>query len=398
MMSKEDGKMEKIRVENLTKIFGKTPKKILTHLEMGMKREEIFKKTGHTVGVGDVSFTVNEGETFVIMGLSGSGKSTLIRCMNLLNKPTAGNIFVDGENIMEYDSKQLREFRRQKIAMVFQHFGLFSHKSVIENVEFGLEIRGMKKDERFKKSKEMIKTVGLEGWEDYRISNLSGGMKQRVGLARALANDPEIILMDEPFSALDPLIRRDMHNELLDIQSKLKKTIVFITHDVNEAFKLGDRVAVLKEGEVVQIGTPEEIIDKPANKYIKNFIQDIDRSRILKAENIMRKITVKFGKTTKPKLALNQLDEADYDFAFIIDRKTGYIEGIVDVDDLLIAVKEHKSVEEVMHTDFVTLNQDTYIKEVIEMALKTKYPLAVLDDENRCVGRIQRGSLLKALV
>ncbi len=390
--------MEKVKVENLTKIFGKTPKKILASLEMGMKREEIFKKTGHTVGIGDVSFSVYEGETFVIMGLSGSGKSTLIRCMNLLNKPTAGKIYIDGENILDYDNKQLREFRRQKIAMVFQHFGLFSHKSVIENVEFGLEIKGMKKEERFKKSKEMIKTVGLEGWEDFRISNLSGGMKQRVGLARALANDPEIILMDEPFSALDPLIRRDMHNELLDIQSKLKKTIIFITHDVNEAFKLGDRVAVLKEGEVVQIGTPEEIIDKPANKYIRNFIQDIDRSRILKAENIMRKISVKFGKTAKPKLALIQLDEADYDYAFVIDRKTGQIEGIVDVDDLMIAVKENKSVEEVMHTDFVTLHQDTYVKEVIEVALKTKYPLAVVDDDNRCVGRIQRGSLLNALV
>lgn len=390
--------MEKIRVENLTKIFGKTPKKILAMLDMGMKREEIFKKTAHTVGIGNVSFSVEEGETFVIMGLSGSGKSTLIRCLNLLNKPTGGKIFVDDENILDYDKKSLREFRRQKIAMVFQHFGLFSHRSVLENVEFGLEIRGIDKEERFKKSKEMIKSVGLEGWEDYSIHELSGGMKQRVGLARALANDPEIILMDEPFSALDPLIRRDMHNELLDLQSKLRKTIIFITHDVNEAFKLGDRVAVLKEGEVVQIGTPEEIIDNPANKYIQNFIQDIDRSRILKAENIMRKITAKFSREAKPKIALNLLDEADYEYAFIIDRTTDEVLGIVDADDLLKAIKEKKTVEEVMHTDFQTIHRDTYVKEVIEQALTTKYPLAVVDDDNRCIGRIQRGTLLNALV
>lgn len=390
--------MEKIRVENLTKIFGKTPKKILPMLDMGMKREEIFKKTGHTVGIGDVSFAVEEGETFVIMGLSGSGKSTLIRCLNLLNRPTAGEILVDGENILKYDKKQLRQFRREKIAMVFQHFGLFSHRSVIENVEFGLEIRGVDKETRYKKCIEMIKSVGLEGWEDYSIHELSGGMKQRVGLARALANDPEIILMDEPFSALDPLIRRDMHNELLDLQSKLKKTIIFITHDVNEAFKLGDRVAVLKEGEVVQIGTPEEIIDQPANKYITNFIQDIDRSRILKAENIMRKITAKMGPNAKARIALKILDESDYEFAFVIDRESDKALGIVDADDLLRAIQEGLTVRDVMHTDFETVHQDTYVKEVIELALKTKYPLAVIDEDGRCIGRVQRGTLLNSLV
>ena len=219
--------MEKIRVENLTKVFGKHPKKILPHIEKGLKRDEILKMTGQTVGISNVSFSVEEGETFVIMGLSGSGKSTLIRCLNLLNKPTAGKIFIDEENILEYDKKGLRDFRRSKIAMVFQHFGLFSHKTVIENVEFGLEVKGMSKDERFKKSKEMLKSVGLEGWEDFQIKEMSGGMKQRVGLARALANDPEIILMDEPFSALDPLIRRDMHTELLDLQSKLKQLLVY---------------------------------------------------------------------------------------------------------------------------------------------------------------------------
>ena len=390
--------MEKIRVENLTKVFGKHPKKILPHIEKGLKRDEILKMTGQTVGISNVSFSVNEGETFVIMGLSGSGKSSLIRCMNLLNKPTAGKIFIDEENILEYDKKGLRDFRRSKIAMVFQHFGLFSHKTVIENVEFGLEVKGMSKDERFKKSKEMLKSVGLEGWEDFQIKEMSGGMKQRVGLARALANDPEIILMDEPFSALDPLIRRDMHTELLDLQSKLKKTIIFITHDVNEAFKLGDRVAVLKDGEVVQIGTPDEIIEKPANEYISNFIQDIDLSRILKAESVMRKSVLKVKNTMKPKIALNILDEADFEYGFVFDQKDNTLVGIVTVDDLMKAINEKKTVEEVMRTDYKVVNKDVYVKEIISIALETKYPIAVLNDAGQFIGRIQRGTLLKALV
>ncbi|MCD6434845.1 MAG: glycine betaine/L-proline ABC transporter ATP-binding protein [Clostridiales bacterium] len=390
--------MEKIRVENLTKIFGKYPKKTLHYLKEGMNREEISKLTKHTVGVGNVSFSVYEGETFVIMGLSGSGKSTLIRCLNLLNKPTDGKIFVDDENIMEFDKKKLREYRQNKVAMVFQHFGLFSHRNVIENVEFGLEIKGIKKEIRYKKSMEMLKVVGLEGWESHKISQLSGGMKQRVGLARALANDPEIMLMDEPFSALDPLIRRDMHEELLDIQSKFKKTIIFITHDVNEAFKLGDRIAVLKDGEIIQIGTPEEILDNPENDYIRNFIQDIDRSRILKAENIMRKSAMKIGRLTKPKIALGIIDDSDFEYGFVVNREDGKVEGIIDADDILRAVKEKVSVEDVMHTNFKAVNKNAYVKEIIELALETKYPIAVVDDDERIVGRIHRGTLLKSLV
>ena len=390
--------MSKIRVENLTKIFGKHPKKILQNVEKGMTREEIFKMTGQTVGISKVNFSVNEGETFVIMGLSGSGKSTLIRCLNLLNKPTAGKIFVDDENIIDYDKKELREFRRNKIAMVFQHFGLFSHKTVIENVEFGLEVKGLSKEERYDVSKETLQAVGLKGWENFRISELSGGMKQRVGLARALANDPEIILMDEPFSALDPLIRRDMHSELLDLQSKMKKTIVFITHDVNEAFKLGDRVAVLKDGEIVQIDTPEEIIENPANDYIKNFVRDIDRSRILKAENVMKKAAIKFGKALQPKIAITLLEEADVDYGFIIQRETSKLEGIITIDDLALAVKQKKTIEELMHSDYKTVHKDVYIKEIIEIALDTKYPIAVLNDNEEFIGRIHRGTLLKALI
>ncbi|OPL09613.1 MAG: ABC transporter ATP-binding protein [delta proteobacterium ML8_F1] len=390
--------MEKIRVENLTKIFGKHPHKALEELKKGKNREEIFNQTHHTVGIGGVSFSVFEGETFVIMGLSGSGKSTLIRCLNLLNKPTDGKIFVDDENILDYDKKRLRQFRQDKIAMVFQHFGLFSHRTVLENVQFGLEVKGMEKEERRTKSLEMLKAVGLEGWEDHMISALSGGMKQRVGLARALANEPEIILMDEPFSALDPLIRRDMHTELLDLQAKLRKTIIFITHDVNEAFKLGDRIAVLKDGEMVQIGTPEEILENPANEYITNFIEDIDRSRVIKAENIMRRRVLKIGRNTSAKIALEILTDSDFDHGFVTDRENNRIHGVVDADDLLRAIKEKLSIEAVMHTNFVAVREDTYVKEILEIASETKYPVAVINEQGQYVGRIQRAALLKSLV
>ena len=236
----------KLKVENVSKIFGPRPKKIIAMVEKGVPKDEILAKTGHTVGVYNASMEIVDGGTALIMGLSGSGKSTLIRCLNLLNKPTSGAIYVDGENVVGYNKNQLKYFRQKKIAMVFQHFGLFSHRTVLENIEYGLEIRGMSKAERRQIAQKHLETVGLKGYENQYPDELSGGMRQRVGIARALANDPDILLMDEPFSALDPLIRREMQLELLDIQNKLQKTIVFITHDVNEAFKIGDRVAVMK--------------------------------------------------------------------------------------------------------------------------------------------------------
>lgn len=252
----------KVQLENVSKIFGKKPTSILPLIEEGMSKEEILNKTGHTVGVYDASLSIKEGEVFVVMGLSGSGKSTLIRCFNLLNEPTSGSVKIDGVDIAKASAEELKQVRQKKIAMVFQHFGLFDHRTVLENVEYGLEIQKMSKNKRREIALENIKLVGLEGYEDQYPQQLSGGMQQRVGLARALANDPDILLMDEPFSALDPLIRREMQLELIRLQKKLKKTIVFITHDVNEAFKLGDRIAVMKDGRVVQIGTPEEIIRK----------------------------------------------------------------------------------------------------------------------------------------
>lgn len=387
----------KVVVNNLTKVFGKSPKKIMKHLEAGMKKDDILKKTGHAVGINNVSFDVQDGETFVIMGLSGSGKSTLIRCLNLLNKPTAGEILVDGENIIDYSPKELRAFRQNKIAMVFQHFGLFSHRTVMENIEFGLEVKGVEKEKRYQTSKDSLEAVGLGGWGDSYIHELSGGMKQRVGLARALANDPDILLMDEPFSALDPLIRSDMHVELLDLQSELKKTIIFITHDVNEAFLLGDRIAVLKDGEIVQIGTQEEFFDNPANEYIENFIKDIDRTRVLKSENIMRKPKLKATLEMSPKVLIKEMEEKDLDYCFVVDEKR-VLKGVVTVDDAIIAMKENKKVKEVLTTNVKTIEGSSYIKDIVNEAMESSYALAVVNDKGQLKGIIPRSAILKALI
>ncbi len=387
----------KVIVNNLTKIFGKSPKKAQKYLESGMKKEDILKKTGQTVGINNVSFDVREGEIFVIMGLSGSGKSTLIRCLNLLNKPTSGEIIVDGDNIIEYNPKELRDFRQNKIAMVFQHFGLFSHRTVMDNIEFGLEVKGMEKDKRFNTSKKALEAVGLNGWGDSYLHELSGGMKQRVGLARALANDPDILLMDEPFSALDPLIRSDMHVELLDLQSELKKTIIFITHDVNEAFLLGDRIAVLKDGEIVQIGTQEDFFENPANEYIENFIKDIDRIRVLKSEHIMRKPKFKATLEMSPKVLIKKMEENDLDYAFVVD-KDRIFKGIVTVDDAIKCMREGEKIKDVLRTDYKTVPGNAYIKDIVNDAMETSYSLAVTNDKNQLRGIIPRSAILKALI
>ncbi len=387
---------EKIKVENLFKIFGKNPKSILKKLKEGTSKDEILKKTNHAVGVNDVSFDVNEGEVFVIMGLSGSGKSTLIRCLNLLNKPTAGRIAIDGENIVEYNKQQLRDFRQNKIAMVFQHFGLFSHRTVLENVEYGLEIKNISKEERRKIAENTLAKVGLDGWGDSMPHQLSGGMRQRVGLARALANDPDILLMDEPFSALDPLIRREMQLELLDIQAELKKTIIFITHDVNEAFKIGDRVAVMKDGKTVQIGTPEEILANPTNAYIEDFIKDIDKSKVLQAKHIMYKSPSLALINKGPKVAMEEMKQNAISSVFVID-KDRKLKGIVTIDDTIQAIKENKTLEDILKKDYFTTSPDTYVQELFPMMAETKYPIAVVDDSNKMLGIIVRVSILSGL-
>ena len=388
---------EKIKVENLIKIFGNKPTLAFKKLKEGYPKDKILKETGQTVGVNNVSFKVYEGEMFVIMGLSGSGKSTLLRCLNLLNKPTYGEIYVDGENIVKYDKRKVREFRQKKIAMVFQHFGLFTHRSVLSNVEYGLEVKGFSKEERQKIALEMIKTVGLDGWEYKRPTELSGGMQQRVGLARALANDPDILLMDEPFSALDPLIRREMQLELLNIQSKLQKTIIFITHDINEAFKIGDRVAVMKDGKIVQIGTPEEIISNPSDEYIEDFVRDIDRMKIMQAKHVMNKSTPIVSLKDGPNVALKEMKSNSISSLFVVN-KDMQLQGIVTLDDTINAIKEKKKLEEILKKDYFTTLPDSYIQDLMCQAVETKYPIAVIDEDNKLLGVVVRSSILSGLI
>ena len=276
-----------LSVRNLYMLFGTDKKQARKMKKKGIDQATIHKKTGVTVALWDVNLDVRRGEIFVIIGLSGSGKSTLIRCLNMLNKPSSGQVLFEGQDIGKYNRTELREYRRNKISMVFQQFGLMSHRDVLGNVEYGLEIKGMSKEERHAKAKEMINMVDLDGYDYEPITSLSGGMKQRVGIARALANDPEILLMDEPFSALDPLVRKDMQFELLSIQRKLDKTIIFITHDINEAFKLGDRVAIMRDGEVIQVATPEEMSEHPADDYVKQFIDSADKTQVIHVKNVM---------------------------------------------------------------------------------------------------------------
>ena len=273
--------MDKIICSNIWKIFGSDEKKILENLDPNLTRDEVQEKTGHVVAVKDVSFSIQKGETFVVMGLSGSGKSTLVRCLTRLIEPTSGSVIIDDTDVTKISRNSLLDLRRNKMSMVFQHFGLFPHRTVLENISYGLEIRGEKKQDRLDKSMESLNLVGLKGWHNNYPRELSGGMQQRVGLARAMAVEPEILIFDEPFSALDPLIRREMQDELLDIQKKLQRTMVFITHDFLEAIKMGDHIAIMKDGEISQVGTPEEIVANPVDQYVKDFCEDVPKYKVL---------------------------------------------------------------------------------------------------------------------
>ena len=281
--------MDKIICSNIWKIFGNDEKKILENLDPNLTRDEVQEKTGHVVAVKDVSFSIQKGETFVVMGLSGSGKSTLVRCLTRLIEPTSGSVIIDDTDVTKINRNSLLDLRRNKMSMVFQHFGLFPHRTVLENISYGLEIRGEKKQDRLDKAMESLNLVGLKGWHNNYPRELSGGMQQRVGLARAMAVEPEILIFDEPFSALDPLIRREMQDELLDIQKKLQRTMVFITHDFLEAIKMGDHIAIMKDGEISQVGTPEEIVANPVDQYVKDFCEDVPKYKVLSAGKVMRK-------------------------------------------------------------------------------------------------------------
>src|SRR6056297_1961908 len=344
--------MSKIKVENLSVIFGKNVNEAQELLRKGVSKADILNQTGCTVGVNNASLEIKEGEVFVVMGLSGSGKSTLLRCFNRLIEPTTGKLYVDDQNVLDLNDHDLRmKYRRKKMTMVFQHFGLLPHRSVSSNVAFGLEIQGVDEETRINKAYDVIKTVGLEGYEEKMTGQLSGGMQQRVGLARALATDPEILLMDEAFSALDPLIRANMQDELLDLQEKVHKTILFITHDLDEALKLGDRIAIMKEGEIVQIGTPEEILTNPANDYVKAFVENVDRGGIITARSIMfeNPASVRIDHDG-PKVALRRMRQVGITSLPVVDKSNKFLGFVKDLEMAYMEEKGLQKISEYMHS------------------------------------------------
>ncbi|SFH68155.1 glycine betaine/proline transport system ATP-binding protein [Tindallia magadiensis] len=390
--------MASIKVENITKIFGDRPKKALEMLEQNITKDEILEKTGSTVGVNKASFEVGEGEIFVIMGLSGSGKSTLIRCMNRLIEPTSGSVWVDDEDVTKMNEEQLRNFRRYKQAMVFQKFALFPHRTVAENVAFGLEIQDISLEERMDKALEALDLVGLKGYANQKPGQLSGGMQQRVGLARCLAVDPEILFMDEAFSALDPLIRRDMQDELLNLQSKMNKTIVFITHDLDEALKLGDRVAIMKDGVIEQIDAPEDILRSPKTEYVARFVEDVDLAKVLTAEGVMVKAKALARPKDGPRMVLRKMREAGISGIFMVNRDDELI-GYISSDDARKAVDQDKTdVEDILQREVVTTLPDTTLNDLFELTASASVPVAVVDENKKFKGLIIRGSLLSGLV
>lgn len=383
-----------LEVQNVTKLFGPNLETGIQLLEQGHTKESLASK-GITVGVNKVSFDIKDGEIFVIMGLSGSGKSTLVRMFNRLIEPTSGKILIHGQDLRKMNKAQLREVRRKRISMVFQKFGLFPHRTVLQNVEYGLEVQSINKDEARQKALQSLELVGLKGLGDKMPDELSGGMQQRVGLARALANDPEVLLMDEAFSALDPLIRRDMQDELLELQEKMRKTIIFITHDLDEALRIGDRIALMKDGVVVQVGTPEEMLTQPANSYVERFIEDVDLSKVYTASHVMNRpetITLDRG----PRVALELMRKLKISNLFVIDR-TKKLLGVITAEDASRASKQGETLSQILITDAPTVSPDTLLGDMFELTSSAKVPVSVVDESGKLLGIIIRGALLGAL-
>ncbi len=384
-----------VLVENLSIIFGKpkAQKEALRLIDEGVGVDEIRAQTGATVANKNVNFEIMPDELFVIVGLSGSGKSTFIRSLNLLNTPTRGDIKINGESLRDLSKNELRDYRRKDVSMVFQHFGLISHRTVLENVEYPLEVQGVDKKSRREKAAAVIEQVGLGGWESSLPSSLSGGMRQRVGLARALVNDPELLLMDEPYSALDPLIRREMQNELLTLDDSFERTIVFITHDMNEAFRIGDRIALMKDAEVVQIGTPLDFFKSPANEYVADFIADVDKSRVLKVRNVMHPPQQKIHLNQPLKEARALMEKIGTDFIFVVGDNLKYL-GYIKKE----AIKGKKgSIEKFIEEDPHTLRRNMYLNEALKTISDTAYEVAVLDKNNRLRGAINSDEIITAL-
>lgn len=384
-----------IKVNGVTKIFGPQAQRSLTLLKQGWSRERLATEKQATVAVNQVSFSVEPGEIFVIMGLSGSGKSTLVRMLNRLIEPTDGDIWLKDRNISKLSESELREVRRKTIGMVFQKFALFPHRTVLDNAAYGLEIQGMTKEERYRKAREALGLVGLDGWEQKYPDELSGGMQQRVGLARALANDPDVLLMDEAFSALDPLIRRDMQDELLALQQKMHKTIIFITHDLDEALRIGDRIALLKDGKLVQIGTPEQMLMDPADEYVERFVEGVDLSKVLTAAHIMRRPeTVSLDRG--PRVALQLMRDIGISTLFVVGKDKS-LQGVVTAEQASEAARGGKSLQEVMFTDVPAVSPDVVLNDLFALSGEAKLPIAVVQPDGKLMGAIVRGAVLGAL-
>lgn len=386
-----------LEVRNVSKLYGLNKSEAIKMMKAGSSKDKVAKKTGVTVALWDVSFKVKPGEIFVIIGLSGSGKSTIVRTLNMLQRPTSGEILYDDINLCKLPKKELLQFRRNKMAMVFQNFGLIPHRNVLSNVAYGLEIKGMNRLEREEKAREYISMVGLEGWELKKISSLSGGMKQRVGIARALANNPEILLMDEPFSALDPLVRKEMQFELLSIQRNLGKTIVFITHDINEAFKIGDMIAIFKDGKVVQIDSPENMTANPKNDYVRQFIDSADKTKVISAKNIMITPSCIVRPQDSGRRALKVMNENNVSSAYVVDNQMNFV-GVLTVDDALEAKKNNINVSNYIINDVKPVNLETSVSDIVPLFTEANYPVPVINDTGKLKGIVSKVAVLSSMV
>ncbi|OAN10846.1 glycine betaine/L-proline ABC transporter ATP-binding protein [Photobacterium jeanii] len=395
-MAKQDNKTPLISVKHLYKVFGPNGAKVLEQVKAGKSKDEILTQTGHTVGLSDINLDVYPGEIFVVMGLSGSGKSTLIRHFNRLIEPTAGEIIVHNEDVMKLDQKALQNFRRHKMSMVFQRFGLMPHRTVLENIAYGLQIQGVAKAERHQKATEWLDTVGLSGYQSQYPSQLSGGQQQRVGLARALCTDADILLMDEAFSALDPLIRSEMQDQLIELQEKLHKTIVFITHDLDEALRLGDRIAILRDGVLVQQGAPVDILLNPADDYVEAFVKDVNRARALTVETVMKPQVVRISADTIGE-AVAEMRKAKDDYGYYVN-DDGY-QGVITQEALENVEQEDysKAIDASLLEDVPAIPSDALLEEVIPETLDNEHPLPVVNAEGDVEGRLSRSTLAEVL-
>lgn len=391
----ENNRKVKLKVEDLTIIFGKQKEKAQDLLDKGFSKKEILEQTGCTVGINKANFEIYEGEFFVIMGLSGSGKSTLLRCLNRLNEPTSGKVYINNDNITSKNNKDLLQVRRTEMSMVFQKFGLLPHQTVLNNAAFGLEIRGEEKSSREEKAQKALDIVGLNGFENQFPSQLSGGMQQRVGLARALANDPEVLLMDEAFSALDPLIKTEMQDQLLELQDTLQKTIVFITHDLDEAIKIGDRIVIMKDGVIEQIGTAEEILTNPKSDYVKAFVEKVDRKSIITAASLMydKPTVVRFRKDG-PEGALRKMRSTSLDILPVVDSQNKFLGFITLTDVVESAKKKEQTVEAIINSDVPSVFGEATVEEMLPLISGSKSPIAVVNDQNKLLGIVTQTSLI----